>query len=118
MLRITSEQVQVMEAALLARWMREIAASLAARYPTAAGRLGGDALLELVRKAMAATQGIGGETFQDFRDITTALFLTGEVHHDEDALADLTAMLLAEETFVAKLTQLRLCVPAIMPKQW
>lgn len=117
MLRFTPEQVQVMEAALLARWNREIAASLAALYPTDAKRLGRDAVTELIRQAMVATQKIGGETFDDFMEVTTALFLTGEVQHDDQALADLTALLLAEETFAAKLTQLRLCVSTIVARQ-
>lgn len=114
MLRITPAQVEAMTIALRARWRDEIANTLAARYPVQAERLGRVSMLEVVGRMITGIQAIGGETFDDFATIVTALFVAGEVSRDDKALAELTAMLTAEEAFPAKLVLINLCLPTLI----
>ena len=111
MLTISRELAQAFETGNLARWKAEIAATLCRLFPKVAATFPDGKLENWVREAMESIRQMGATSRADMELFTVALFTVTEVDKDDRSTGDLTAILLGQSAFPAKMAMLRKAFP-------
>ena len=107
MLTISPELAEAFETGTLQRWKVEIAASLRDSFPSETARFQGSSLENWVRETMETVRRIGATSRPDIAFFAITLFRVAEVEPDTRAAGDFAAIMVAEDTFSAKMSLLR-----------